>query len=126
VNGISHKRLLMPLLLVMAFAGIASAAERGTFESALRYRKTLLSWNTNVEPREDDDNRLVTDRPHISEASSLVGLGRVQLETGYSYFRDANAGTVGMPPIVVPGVMRVRVGEQVPQCAAGAESLPEP
>ena len=81
-------------LLVMAFARTASADEPGDFADALRYRKTLLRWNSNAEPRESDDNRLVTDRPHFCEASSLVGLGRVQLETGYSYFRDANAGTV--------------------------------
>lgn len=67
------------------------------FTSSFRMRKTLLAWNASQEedePEEDDDPRLVTDRPHFSEASSLVGLGRVQLETGYTFFRDADAGTV--------------------------------
>jgi len=94
LNLSAKLKCLVPIALFVALAGRAGAAEPGAFEQALRYRKTLLSWNTSVEPREDDDNRLVTDRPHISEASSLVGLGRVQLETGYSYFRDANAGTI--------------------------------
>jgi hypothetical protein len=87
-------KLAKHFVFVMAFAATAGAAEPGDFADALQYRKTLLRWNSNVEPRESNDNRLVTDRPHISEASSLVGLGRVQVETGYSYFRDANAGTV--------------------------------
>lgn len=58
-------------------------------------KKTLLSWNAE-KPDEDEEelDRIVTDRPHFSEASNLVGLGVWQLETGYSYFRNADAGTV--------------------------------
>src|SRR5688572_5424118 len=58
--------------------------------------KTIFAWSdVEAEVDEDDEapDRLVTDRPHFSEASSLVGLGRVQLETGYSYFRDNDGGT---------------------------------
>src|SRR4029078_8191702 len=59
-------------------------------------RKTLLTWNFEKPEKEDEpkDDRIVTDRPHFSEASSLVGLGTVQLETGYSYFPDVSGGTV--------------------------------
>ena len=58
--------------------------------------KTLLSWGVvPAQPEEEEeDDRLVTDRPHFSEASSLVGLGTVQVETGYSIFRDSSRGTV--------------------------------
>ena len=58
--------------------------------------KTLFRWTLADVDREEGEHadRIVTDRPHFSEASNLVGLGRVQLETGYSYFRDANNGTV--------------------------------
>jgi hypothetical protein len=35
---------------------------------------------------------IVTDRPDFTEASSTVGQGRVQLEAGYTYFRDRSNG----------------------------------
>lgn len=58
-------------------------------------RKTLLSWNAepsqNTEQEQEVD-RIVTDRPHFSEASSLVGLGVTQIETGYTFFRDTQNG----------------------------------
>ena len=59
--------------------------------------KTLFRWS--IAPAEQPDegeheDKIVTDRPHFAEASSLVGLGRVQLETGYTYFRDSDHGTV--------------------------------
>ncbi len=38
-------------------------------------------------------DRIVTDRPHLAEAASTVGLGRVQVETGYTYYLDHAAGT---------------------------------
>lgn len=58
--------------------------------------KTLFRWSiATAEPEpEEHEDKIVTDRPHFSEASNLVGLGRVQLETGYTYFRDSNNGTV--------------------------------
>ena len=58
--------------------------------------KTLFRWSSeSAEPDEEEhEDKIVTDRPHFSEASSLVGLGRVQLETGYTYFRDSNNGSV--------------------------------
>ena len=57
--------------------------------------ETLFSWTVRDPEWESpavERDRLVTDRPHISEATSLVGLGRVQLETGYSFFREESAG----------------------------------
>lgn len=58
--------------------------------------KTLFRWSVARDESENDDEdpRLVTDRPHFSEASNLVGLGRIQLETGYSLFRDHDEGPV--------------------------------
>ena len=38
-------------------------------------------------------DRIVTDRPHIAEAASTVGLGRVQVENGYTFYVDNAAGT---------------------------------
>lgn len=56
--------------------------------------KTLFTWNGQQAVDDGpDDPRLVTDRPHFSEASSLVGLGVVQIETGYSIFSNRANGT---------------------------------
>lgn len=38
-------------------------------------------------------DRIVTDRPHLAEAASTVGLGRVQVETGYTFYSDSSLGT---------------------------------
>lgn len=44
-----------------------------------------------VSPMTESD-RLISDRPHVSEATATVGKGRVQLETGYTFFLDRDAG----------------------------------
>lgn len=40
----------------------------------------------------DDPKPLESDRPDFTEASSTVGRGRIQLEGGYTYFRDRAEG----------------------------------
>lgn len=94
----ARHRVQAAVWAIAMLVGNASADEEGHSVDSLRHRKSLLSWNfvsqSGEEGGEEVDDRLVTDRPHFSEASSLVGLGRIQLETGYTYFRDANAGTV--------------------------------
>ncbi len=54
--------------------------------------KTLYAWSgterTYVNGTEDEP--LVTDRPDFTEASSTVGLRRLQVEMGYTYIRDNN------------------------------------
>ncbi|MBA4020662.1 MAG: hypothetical protein C0483_26175, partial [Pirellula sp.] len=59
------------------------------------YPKTLLEWADAPEEEEPEEAnpRIVTDRPHFAEATSTVGLGRVQVETGYTYFGDDESGT---------------------------------
>jgi hypothetical protein len=60
---------------------------------SFRHAKTLFRWTgQEVNYEIGGPQTMVTDRPHFSEASSLVGLGRVQLETGYSVFHDRAAG----------------------------------
>lgn len=41
---------------------------------------------------EETKDEIVTDRPDFTEASSTVGKGRVQLESGYTFFRDRSNG----------------------------------
>lgn len=56
-----------------------------------RHYKTLFTWagqRPTYVTAADRDEPLVTDRPDFTEASSTVGLGRVQLEAGYTYVFD--------------------------------------
>lgn len=74
----------------------ASDDEGSLLSQAMQERdpapSTIFRWTLSEEDPESADDRLVTDRPHFSEASSLVGLGRVQLETGYTFFSDSQLG----------------------------------
>ncbi len=70
--------------------------------------KTLLTWTATAKKKdtgddakkaaangagkEEEPDLIATDRPDFTEASHGVGRGRVQLEAGYTYTRDANAG----------------------------------
>lgn len=69
------------LMIVLASKGLSQEA--------------LMEWGVGnkdwVSPAKETD-RLISDRPHVSEATATVGRGRVQLETGYSFFLDRDAG----------------------------------
>ena len=60
--------------------------------------RTLLEWAIGPKDEkpdsdeEDEKDTIVTDRPDFTEASSTVGKGRIQLESGYTYFRDRAQG----------------------------------
>jgi hypothetical protein len=58
------------------------------------YRKTLLQWSygTSFEGGPDVYEPLVTDRPDFTESSVTVGYGVAQLETGYTFTYDSEAG----------------------------------
>jgi hypothetical protein len=77
------------LTLVIAFAchGWAAADE-------LAKSTTLLSWNSPLaEPGGPNlDEPLVTDRPDFTEASSTVGRGVLQIESGYTFSFDDDEG----------------------------------
>lgn len=45
-----------------------------------------------TESKDDEPKEIETDRPDFTEASSTVGRGRIQLETGYTYARDQASG----------------------------------
>ncbi len=56
--------------------------------------------NGNGESEEpEQEEPIATDRPDFTEASSTVGRGRVQLEAGYTFFRDSSTLTtqIGEP-----------------------------
>lgn len=80
------------LIAILVQAGPVAAQSPVWQRSQLATAETLFAWNAEPSDTEPKDPRLVTDRPHFSEASSLVGLGVVQLETGYSIFSDRSEG----------------------------------
>jgi hypothetical protein len=62
--------------------------------------RTLLRWSAAKDEAKSADEPveapepdvIATDRPDFTEASSTVGKGRIQLEAGYTYFRDRSGG----------------------------------
>jgi hypothetical protein len=84
--------LAVVVVAALAAAGLptcAAAAERPA--KLLSYSYDGGDYDGGEEGLYGD--RIVTDRPHIAEAASTVGLGRVQVETGYTYYVDNAAGT---------------------------------
>lgn len=90
-------RLLFACLLWGAFgySGNVAQAQLSAQRDVDRGPKTLLHW-AGAEPSNEPDDpnpRIITDRPHFAEAATTVGFGRVQIETGYTYFLDRDNGT---------------------------------
>lgn len=57
--------------------------------------KTLFHWNSGshvLDPQDDELGPIVTDRPDFTEASSTVGKGVFQIETGYTFIEDNEGG----------------------------------
>lgn len=53
---------------------------------------TLFSWSGQAPGPVDPNSGMATDRPDVTEASSTVGSGVLQIETGYTYLQDRTAG----------------------------------
>ncbi|MGI9457280.1 MAG: transporter [Aeoliella sp.] len=88
VASISHsewnKWFLSSAIILTAIAAPVAA------DQCCRCRPTLLTWDgCPADPLPSPSARpLVGDRPDFTEASSVVGLGVMQLEAGYTYTRD--------------------------------------
>lgn len=52
---------------------------------------TLFRWRGQSTVSSDTDPPMATDRPDVTEASSTVGSGVLQFETGYTYMEDRTA-----------------------------------
>jgi hypothetical protein len=78
------------LILGAASAFADHAIDQVYGPSLGRPRGTLLQWSygTSFSGGPDLEEPIVTDRPDFTEASSTVGQGVVQLETGYTYGYD--------------------------------------
>ncbi|MFM8891470.1 MAG: transporter [Planctomycetia bacterium] len=88
----STARLLTAATLLAALLPAAPAtvaADRGSQPTK------LLTWFDDVGEDGEEElygDRIITDRPHLAEAASTVGLGRVQVENGYTYYLDGSGG----------------------------------
>jgi outer membrane putative beta-barrel porin/alpha-amylase len=78
----------------LAIAVVAALITTVSNGQEFRYQKALFQWagSEGAEEEQPESDRIITDRPHFSEASNLVGLGTVQLETGYTFFRNDDGG----------------------------------
>lgn len=73
--------------------------------------KTLFEWA--IGPEEEDqpeeEDWIETDRPDFTESAKTVGLGRVQLEAGYTYTRDRAGGSNRITQTYPETLLRVGV-----------------
>ncbi len=74
-----------------------SAKDEQKEEKAKEPPKTLFEWaigpENKGEDKSEEEDVIVTDRPDFTEAPSTVGLNRVQVEAGYTYYRGSTGGT---------------------------------
>ncbi|MSR54220.1 MAG: transporter [Gemmataceae bacterium] len=88
----------MPNGVLAANADEKKAEAKGDDKKDEGQPKTIFEWAIGVEPPKKEaeageEDVIVTDRPDFTEASSTVGRGRMQLEAGYTYYRDNFNGT---------------------------------
>jgi hypothetical protein len=69
------------ILVVPSFRALAQARDS--------LPATLFAWRGVPRPL-GEPGPIVTDRPDFTEASSTVGLGIIQVETGYTFVRDGD------------------------------------
>jgi hypothetical protein len=73
-------------------------ADKKALKRPPRPPKTLFRWSYAPDEEEEDDAEevepLATDRPDFTEASSTVGKGVFQIETGYTFIEDRKDGVV--------------------------------
>ena len=84
------RAVVVLLLLSPGPSGNGVAAEPA------RQPRKLLTWFDDAGEAGEENlygDRIITDRPHLAEAASTVGLGRVQVENGYTFYLDGSGGT---------------------------------
>jgi hypothetical protein len=62
---------------------------------------------------DDEEDPLVTDRPDFTEASSTVGAGRVQLESGYTFTHDNDRATRTSEHAFPEFLLRIGLSDEV-------------
>ena len=90
----------IPFVLLFAAIEPVRGQSGGLFApnpSSFRGQPTLFTWSGSGENEGGPpalDEPLASDRPDFTEASSTVGRGVVQIETGYTFVRDKRGGEV--------------------------------
>lgn len=89
------------------YGSVCCKKHKGCFQ-----KETIFEWSIGCDPNKKDDDgdkdgdgkdddsasepgddeRLTSDRPDFTEASSTIGRGRIQLESGYTYVGDRGRG----------------------------------
>jgi len=89
----------IPFVLLFVAVGSVRGESGGLFApnpSSFRGQPTLFTWSGSEENEGGPPSRdepLASDRPDFTEASTTVGRGVIQLETGYTFIRDKSGGT---------------------------------
>jgi hypothetical protein len=89
--GIPGSQMVYASSLDEHLAAASSEPDTGT-----KARKTLLEWpgHTRGDNEElEEHERLDPDRPHLPEASTAVGKGRIVLESGYTFTQKGSSFT---------------------------------
>ena len=94
--------VLLSMLLgtVVAMPQSADAGPRTLLESLLG-----SEWASHTDGRDAEEPRVDADRPHLPEASTTVGKGRLVLESGYTFSEKGSVQTHSYPE----GVLRAGV-----------------
>jgi len=89
--------LSMLLGMVVGMPQSADAGPRTLLESLLG-----SEWASHTDDREAEAERRVdADRPHLPEASTTVGIGRLVLESGYTFSEKGSVQTHSYPEAVL-------------------------
>ena len=103
-------RISVFIVLICAASTSGSAQESPNW----RYAPTIFTWAASSDDLKSslsapEDRPLVTDRPTFTPATSTVGLGRIQLETGYTFFSDESSGSRVRQHSFPESLLRVRI-----------------
>jgi hypothetical protein len=79
-------------LVIAAFTAPQSASADEWLADFLERRALFGEAGGPAPEGEEDDSEITTDRPDFTEASSTVGNGTLQIESGYTYFYDNDGG----------------------------------
>jgi len=90
----SSRHWIAVFLAVCGMSHFATLSSRADDWCGCQYNGTLFRWGCapNVTGGPKRDEPIVTDRPDFTEASVTVGVGVVQLESGYTQFFDSGIG----------------------------------
>ena len=102
------------VVCVMPLGAVKAADVGDVFEDA-ELRSSAQSFAERLKSpfQPSDEEPLVTDRPDFTEASSVVGRGRVQLESGYTFVQDRSAGVETTAHAIPQFVWRIGLTDRV-------------